>query len=108
MTQCGVSILVLWNFLKGKATAKGYTFSVTSGIEGSTWDGSWPAPSREEEEAAYYDLLDSDGQIVCMDGEECEVVYDPKNQLYRCRNGQGEDTCVFELTPEEFHGCTFR
>lgn len=39
MTQCGVSILVLWNFLKGKATAKGYTFSVTSGIEGNTWDG---------------------------------------------------------------------
>lgn len=108
MTQCGVSILVLWNFLKGKATAKGYTFSVTSGIEGSTWDGSWPASSREEEEAAYYDLLDSDGQIVCMDGEECEVVYDPKNQLYRCRNGQDEDTCVFELTPEEFHACTFR
>ena len=40
MTQSGVSIFVLWKFLKGKATAKGYTFSVTSGIEGSTWDGS--------------------------------------------------------------------
>lgn len=49
----------------------------------------------------YYDLRDKWGNLVCMDGEECEVSYEPDSQMYKFTNRNGELDTVFYLMKEE-------
>lgn len=49
----------------------------------------------------YYDLYDQHENLVCMDGEECEVMYEPSSRKYKFINREGEIDSVFYLTKEE-------
>lgn len=49
----------------------------------------------------YYDLRDEHGNLVCMDGEECEVVYELSSRMYKFVNRNGEYDATFYLTKEE-------
>ena len=49
----------------------------------------------------YFDLRTIEAGIVCMDGEECEVLKDDEFGITLI-NRDGEADCEFKLTKEEF------
>ena len=53
----------------------------------------------------YYDLY-ADSGLVCMDGEECEVIARTNNSILLA-NRNGEVDTHFELSSEEFERATF-
>lgn len=57
----------------------------------------------------YYDLI-VDGQVVCMDGEECSVLKHVEDKYILCNlNGEyGESLKIFALTEEEFNVGVFQ
>ena len=55
----------------------------------------------------YYDLYDKHGNLVCMDGEECEVVYELSSRMYKFTNRNGEFDTTFYLTKEEVGEAVF-
>ena len=58
------------------------------------------------EDMCYYDLRDKHGNLVCMDGEECEIAYAVPG-LYKLTNKEGEIDTTFFLTIEEVKQATF-
>ncbi len=54
-----------------------------------------------DDNGTYYDLYTYDGELVCMDGEEVNIVETGDN-LVTLRNDNGEYTVYFTLTKEEF------
>lgn len=60
---------------------------------------------QENPTCDYYNLYDRYGQIVCMDGEECEIVDDTNDVLLLNRDGEFDVT--FTLTKEEFAVAAF-
>lgn len=101
MKYC-ISLASLWDFLRGERTHAGDEICVTT--ESKDWDGNWPAPSEGLPDSVYFDLK-KNGYILCMDGEECECVYEPEKDAYTCVNPESEAS--FLLTAEEFASCTF-
>ena len=99
---CGVSLVMLWNYLQGKKTRDGAEICVTSADP--AWDGSWSAPGNEVPDDTYFDLK-KNGAVLCMDGEECECVFDSEKNAYVCLNSESD--MPFLLTAEEFGICTF-
>lgn len=55
----------------------------------------------------YYDLRDEYGNLVCMDGEECKVVYELSSRMYKFTNENGELDTTFYLTKEEVDQAIF-
>ena len=55
----------------------------------------------------YYDLYDKHGNLVCMDGEECEVTYELSSRMYKFTNRNGEFDTTFYLTKEEVDEAVF-
>ena len=98
----GISLVELWNYLQGKKTHDGAEVCVTT--EDAAWDGSWPAPGNEAPDDTYFDLK-KNGVTLCMDGEECECVFDPERNAYVCFNAESDAS--FLLTADEFGACTF-
>ena len=84
-TAC-ISVQALYNKY-GENLPSGNTVDVDS------WEG-------------YYDLRDACGNLVCMDGEECEVVYELASRMYKFANREGEFDTTFYLTPDEFKVAT--
>lgn len=99
----GISLVELWNYLKGNNTSDGAEICVTS--ESTGWDGSWPAPNEEAVANAYFDLK-KNGVLLCMDGEECKCEFDKDKNVYVCYNA--DSNASFILTAEEFGICTFQ
>ena len=85
-TYC-VSIKALYDKF-GENLPSGNTIDIVS------WDG-------------YYDLRDKHGNLVCMDGEECEVVYELSSRMYKFTNKNGEFDTTFYLTKEEVSHAAF-
>ena len=52
------------------------------------------------EDMCYYDLRDKHSNLVCMDGEECEIAYAGYG-YYALTNKEGEIDTTFILTMEE-------
>ena len=102
--RVGISIVELWEYLKGKKTADGAEIVVTPN-QPDYWDGSWPAPDDFATGEAYFDLKKA-GELLCCDGEECVCYFDPEKDMYVCHNE--ESNLTFLLTKEEFGICTFR
>lgn len=48
----------------------------------------------------YYDLYDLSGELVCMDGEICEIIW-KDNHGIRLFNNNGEYDTIFTLTKDE-------
>lgn len=61
---------------------------------------------EENPDCDYYDLYDRYGQLVCMDGEVCEVV-SHENGVWTLINSDGEYDIEFELTDEEMEIACF-
>lgn len=57
--------------------------------------------SEEETNTDYYDLIDNYGHIVCMDGENCQVIYEEDKDRYKLINRDGEVDTEFYMTKEE-------
>lgn len=57
-------------------------------------------------EGNYYDLLTVESGIVCMDGEECEIL-SSNDEVVELSNSNGEQTTTFKLTKEEYKVATF-
>lgn len=55
----------------------------------------------------YYDLRDEWGNLVCMDGEECEIVYELSSRKYKLTNRNDELDTTFYLTKEEINCAAF-
>ena len=53
------------------------------------------------EEDNYYDLITNDGDLACMDGEICHVMYNNEDDVILI-NEEGEENFTFRLTKEEF------
>lgn len=54
----------------------------------------------------YYDLYDKHGNLVCMDGEECQVWY-ASSRYYKLVNKEGDIDTEFFLTMEEYNLAAF-
>lgn len=55
----------------------------------------------------YYDLYDKSGKVVCLDGEECNVLsVDDQNVVLE--NKCGEEPVIFKLLLKEFDIAAFR
>ena len=54
----------------------------------------------EAEEYGYYDLYDNNG-VVCMDGEDCEIVNIDEDEVLLC-NRDGEKEKLFTMSKETF------
>lgn len=61
---------------------------------------------QEETDTHYYDLYNSKGEIMCMDGETCQVISELENEVMFL-NQDGENDVEFTLTKEEFEYATF-
>lgn len=61
----------------------------------------------DETEQEYFDLINSNGDVACMDGEECVVMHDRKNNLFLCTNNNGEQPVRFSLSEKELAICAF-
>lgn len=59
-----------------------------------------------DEDTRYFDLRDKHGNLVCMDGEECQAWYDG-SQMYKLVNKEGEIDTEFFLTMEEYNLASF-
>lgn len=55
----------------------------------------------------YYDLRTKDGDLVCMDGESCNVL-SKQDGVVTLLNTEGEVDMTFRLTEEEFKIATYR
>lgn len=65
---------------------------------------------EKETDNHYYDLVDANYNVICMDGEECkfEVEPDQRNYYrYKLTNCEGEIATVFYLTKEEMTVAVF-
>lgn len=59
----------------------------------------------KETDTEYYDLYDKYGNLMCMDGETCNVV--EEDNRYKLINTDGEFATEFYLTKEEFKVATY-
>lgn len=55
---------------------------------------------EENEHCEYYDLQDNNGNILCMDGEECEILDSSNNVVLK--NLNGEISTEFILSNKEY------
>lgn len=100
----GMSLVELWEHLKGGKTADGAEIVVTPD-SASSWDGSWPAPSDAASEEAFFDLK-KNGETLCCDGEKCSFHFDHEKEIYVCRSENSDKE--FLLTKVEFDIGTFK
>lgn len=57
--------------------------------------------SNEDESQWYYDLKDA-GNVLCLDGENCEILEENSNYV-KLRNTNGEIDAIFELNRQAFN-----
>lgn len=81
-----ISLKCLWDVLHDSKTDYGYTIRATD---------------PENEHFAYFDLLDKEGNILCMDGETVSVSYDSQKDAFVCKNENGEEDDEFFLSQKE-------